>query len=146
MQQSRGHEVFQNYIAAIHTLILSDVATTTIVFGMLLIGLGLGGYFGTGTSSLTALIPAGFGVALAGLGLMARDAEQRGRAIRIAAALAAVGYLACIPGLFKLPAVLAHQDVPRPAAVMSQSAMALLTGVYFVFAMKWFRDARKKTA
>ncbi len=111
-----------------------------------MIGLGLCGYFGTGTSSLTALIPAGFGVALVGLGVMARNVGQRPRATRIAAALAAIGYLACVPALFKLPMVLAHQDIPRPAAVVSQSAMALLTGVYFVFAMKWFRDARKKTA
>ena len=39
--------------------------------------LGLGGYFGTGTSSLTALIPAAFGVGLTGLGVMARDAHKR---------------------------------------------------------------------
>ena len=77
MQQSGAHEAFEDHIAWVHTLILNDVTTTTIVFGMLLIGLGLGGYFGTGTSSLTALIPAAFGLALAGLGVMARDAGKR---------------------------------------------------------------------
>lgn len=110
---------------------------------MLLIGLGLGGYFGTGTSSFTALIPAAFGVVLAGLGVMARDAEKRKLAMHIAVALAAVGYIACVPGLFKLPMVFARQDIPRPAAVISQSAMAMLTGFYLVFAVKSFRDARK---
>ena len=66
------------------------VATTAIVFGMLLAGRGLGGYFGTGTSSLTALIPAAFGVVLTGLGVKARDAGKRKRAMHIAVAVAAV--------------------------------------------------------
>ena len=80
---------------------------------MLLAGLGLGGYFGTGTSSLTALIPAAFGVVLTGLGVMARDAGKPKLAMHIAVAAAAVGYIACIPGLFKLPMLLAGQDIPR---------------------------------
>ncbi|MEO8126168.1 MAG: hypothetical protein ABJF23_05175 [Bryobacteraceae bacterium] len=119
------------------------MATTTIVFGLLLIALGLGGYYGTGTSSLTALIPAAFGIALAGCGLLARNPERRKLAMHIAVGLAAVGYIACVPGLFKLPSVLAHQEVARPAAVWSQSIMAMLTGFYLVFAIKSFRDARK---
>jgi len=110
---------------------------------MLLIGLGLGGYYGTGTSSLTALIPAAFGAVLAGLGVMSRNPEKRKLAMHIAVGVAAVGYIACVPGLFKLPMVLARQDVSRPAAVISQSAMAMLTGVYLVLAVKSFRDARK---
>lgn len=80
---------------------------------MLLIALGLGGYFGTGTSSLTALIPAAFGVGIAGLGVMARGAGKRKRAMHIAVAVAALGFIACVPGLFKLPMLLARQDIPQ---------------------------------
>ena len=40
------------------------MAKTTIIFGVLLVLLGLGSYFGTGRTSLTALIPAGFGLIL----------------------------------------------------------------------------------
>jgi hypothetical protein len=119
------------------------VATTSIVFGTLLIALGLGGYFGTSTRSLTALIPAAFGVILAVLGVMARDAAKRKMAMHIAAAVALVGYIACVPGLFKLPAVMAGQIVERPAAVISQSIMAFITGIFLVLAVKSFRDARK---
>ncbi len=64
-------------------------------------------------------------------------------ATHIGVALAAVGYIACVPGLFKLPMLLAGQDVPQPAAVFSQSAMAMQTAVYILFAVKSFRDARK---
>ena len=44
---------------------------TAIVFGILLIGLGVGGFFGTGAAHPTALIPAAFGLVLALLGLVA---------------------------------------------------------------------------
>jgi len=110
---------------------------------MLLIGLGLGGYYGTGTASLTALIPAALGLTMAGCGVLAGNADRRKLAMHIAVGLAAVGYIVCVPGLFKLPMVLAHQEVARPAAVWSQSAMAILTGFYLVFAFKSFREARK---
>jgi lysylphosphatidylglycerol synthetase-like protein (DUF2156 family) len=123
--------------------ILENVANTTIVFGVLLIALGLSGYFGTGRTSLTALIPAAFGIALAGLGAMARDAAKRKMAMHIAAVLGLIGYLACIPGLFKLPLLMAHQEVPRPAAVISQSIMAFLTAIFVVLCVRSFRAAQK---
>ena len=114
------------------------------VFGLLLIALGLAGYYGTGTSSLTALTPAAFGLAMAVCGVLAGNADRRKLAMHIAVGLAALGFIACVPGLFKLPMVLARQEVARPAAVWSQSAMALLTGIYLVVAFKSFPDARKK--
>ena len=107
---------------------------------MLLAGLGLGGYFGTGTSSLTALIPAAFGVGLTGLGVMARDAGKRKLAMHIAVAVAAVGFIACVPGLFKLPMLLVGQDIPRPAAVISQSAMAVVAALT---ALLWYLTREK---
>jgi hypothetical protein len=119
------------------------LANTAILFGGLLIVLGLGGYFGTGRSSLTALIPAVFGLLLGALGFMARDAAKRKTAMHIAAAVALLGFIACVPGLFKLPMLMAGETIARPAAVVSQSIMALLTGIFVVLAIKSFRDARK---
>ena len=99
---------------------------------MLLIGLGLGGYFGTGTSNLRALIPAAFGVVLTGLGMTARVAEKRKLAMQAAGVWAALGYV-----------VLIHHGSPGTAALISQSVVVMLTVFYFVFAVKSFRDARK---
>lgn len=117
--------------------------TTSIVIGFLLIALGLGGYFGTGTASLTALIPAAFGLVLAGLGVIARNEAKRKMAMHIAAAVALVGFIACVPGMLKVPALLSHQTVARPAAVISQTIMGVITAIFIVLAVKSFRDARR---
>ncbi len=47
------------------------MAKITFGLGLVLIVLGLGAYFGTGRESLTALIPAFFGLPLALLGVVA---------------------------------------------------------------------------
>jgi hypothetical protein len=88
------------------------------------------------------MIPAVFGLVLGALGFIARDAAKRKTAMHIAAAVALLGFLACVPGLFKLPMVMAGQST-RPAAVVSQAIMALLTGIFVVLAVKSFRDARR---
>ena len=54
------------------------MARLTILLGIALIILGLGGYFGTGRESATALIPVLFGLPLIVLGLLAlRDAARK---------------------------------------------------------------------
>jgi uncharacterized membrane protein (UPF0136 family) len=127
----------------IFDLILNDVANKTIVTGILLVILGLGGYFGTGTSSFTALIPAAFGVVFLAFGFMARDDSKRKMAMHITAALALIGFIACVPGLLKFPTMLAGESTARPAAVISQVIMAFITGIYLLFAIQSFRAARK---
>jgi sulfite exporter TauE/SafE len=119
------------------------LANITLVIGIALIALGLGGYFGTGTSSLTALIPAVFGAILALLGFMARDEAKRKMAMHIAVVIGLVGFLGSVPGLMKLPSLLAGQEVARPAAVISQSIMGALTAVFVALCVKSFVDARK---
>lgn len=119
------------------------MANITLVIGIALIGLGLGGYFGTGTSSLTALIPAVFGAILALLGFMARDEAKRKVAMHIAVLIGLIGFLGSVPGLMKLPALLGGQEVARPAAVISQSIMGVLTAVFVALCVKSFIDARK---
>ncbi len=47
------------------------MAKITIGLGIVLIALGFGSYFGTGQASVTALIPAFFGLPLLLLGLVA---------------------------------------------------------------------------
>ena len=52
------------------------MASTTIAFGLLMIGLGVGGYLLTGRHP-TALIPAGVGVVFVVLGALARNDRLR---------------------------------------------------------------------
>src|SRR5688572_2306182 len=81
------------------TATIYTMASTTITFGLLLTLLGLAGYFLTGTSSVTALIPAIFGLLLVVLGFLARSEGVRRHAMHAAAAVALVG---CIGALFSL--------------------------------------------
>ena len=60
--------------------------------------LGLAGFYGTGATHYTALIPAGFGALFLVLGLLALKASLRKHAMHVAAML---GLLGCA---FTLPA------------------------------------------
>ena len=119
------------------------MAATTIWFGIILILLGLVGYFGSGGVSVTALIPAGFGVVLTALGFAARSDSSRRHAMHAAAALGLLGFLGTVPGLLQLPTLLAGGNVARPPAVISQSIMALLMVLFVGLCVKSFIDARK---
>lgn len=115
--------------------------STTIVFGLLLTILGLCGYFLTGTSSFTALIPAAFGLLLMSLGFIARAPGARKHAMHAAAAVALVGFIGALIPLLRTPAGV------RPAiAVFSQVTMAMLSAAFVVLCIKSFRAARRARA
>ena len=122
------------------------MATTTIGFGVVLIILGLAGYFGSGMVSLTALIPAAFGLLLVIFGAMAKDDKRRKMAMHIAVVVGLLGFLGTVPGLLKLGALLSGGDVARPMAVVAQSIMAVLMAIYVAMCVKSFIDARRSRA
>ena len=119
--------------------------STTIALGVVLIVLGLTGYFLTGAASVTALIPAFFGIVIALLGLVARDERRRKHAIHGAVFIALLGFLGSARGLLGIGDVFAG-TAARPAAVISQSLMALLTLGYIVMAVRSFIAARRSRA
>lgn len=108
-------------------------ANVTIGLGALLILLGLGGYFGSGRVSKTALIPAFFGVPILALGLAALRADWHDYALYAALVLAALGFLGAGRGLPGLVRLLAGKEVKRPAAAVAQSVMALLCLAFVVY-------------
>ena len=113
----------------------------TIALGVALIIVGLAGYFLTGAVSLTALIPAAFGLVIALAGLIARDDRKRKHAMHAAVAVALLGFLGSIRGVLQIGALL-DGTAPRPAAVVSQTIMAVLTLGYIVMAVRSFVQAR----
>lgn len=121
------------------------MATTTIGFGIVLIVLGLAGFFGTGAAHPTALIPAIFGVLLAVLGAMARDEKRRKLAMHIAVTVGLLGFLGTVGGLFQLGSAFMGQAA-QPAAVYSKSIMAVLMLIYVGMCVKSFIDARRARA
>lgn len=118
------------------------MAGTTIAFGVVLIVLGVAGYLGSGAASVTALIPAIFGVVLAALGVLARNEAMRKHAMHGAVLIGLLGFLGSARGLMQLPAVLSGGDVARPTAVIAQSVMALLMLLFVGLCVRSFINAR----
>ena len=118
---------------------------TTIGLGIFLIVLGLIAFFVTGMQSVTALIPTFFGIFFLILGLLARKESSRKIAMHIAMVIGLLGLIGTFPGLIKLFPLLTGADVPRPAAVITQTIMAILCIFYLVSGIKSFIDTRKKS-
>ena len=116
--------------------------STTLALGVALIILGLSGYFLTGAASPTALIPAGFGLVIALAGLLARDERKRKHAMHAAVVVALLGFLGSLRGLLQI-GDLFDGTAARPAAIVAQTIMAVLTLGYIVMAVRSFVNARR---
>ena len=92
----------------------------------------------TGTTSVTALIPAIFGLLLVILGFLARSESIRKHAMHAAAAVALVG---CAGALFSL--LRAPLATRAAIAVFSQAAMVVLTALFVGLCVRSFVAARR---
>ena len=113
--------------------------STTRLFGIVLVVLGLASYWGTGRTSVTALIPAIFGAVLLVLALVARKEAARKHAMHVAVLVALVGLIGTAVRL--APALLAGH-VGRPA-VLAQLTMFVLLSLYVAFSVQSFVAARR---
>jgi uncharacterized membrane protein (UPF0136 family) len=120
--------------------------TTTIVTGVLLIVLGIVGYVGTGSEHPTALIPAGFGIALAVCGFLAKAPERRKLFMHIAVTLGLLGFIGTVMGLVKVVRMAAGETIARPEAAESQAVMAFICLIFVGLCVKSFINARKARA
>lgn len=113
---------------------------TTRLFGLILIVLGVASYTMTGRTSMTAMIPAFFGVVLVACAFVARSSEAaRKHAMHAAVAVGLLGALAALGR--GIPAALAG-DATRPA-VLSQLVMGVLLLIYVGLGVQSFIAARK---
>lgn len=117
-----------------------------LALGALLILLGLGGYFGSDRASITALIPAFFGLPIGLLGGVALQAGEKVRAhtMHAAVVIALLGLLGSaggVPGAIKL---VTGGDVSRPPAVVAKAIMALFCLIFIALSVKSFIAARRK--
>jgi len=113
--------------------------STTRLFGLILIVLGVASYVLTDRTSVTALIPAFFGAVLVICALVARNEAARKHAMHAAVAVGLLGALAALGR--GVPAALAG-DATRPA-VLSQLAMGVLLLIYVALGVQSFIAARK---
>lgn len=117
--------------------------TVTALLAFLLIALGLSLYLATGRESVTALIPAFFGVGFAICALLATTERRYKHAMHAAAVLALLGLGGSASGI---PAALRHlggEAIERPEAAWGRTAMALLCAVFLVLAIRSFVQVRR---
>jgi hypothetical protein len=120
------------------------MAKLTIFYALLLIALGVGGYFASGQASVTALIPSFIGVPILICGLIANaNPASRKLTMHIAvffAIIAIAGGSRGIPGFID---VLTGEEVERPQAAIAQGVLVILSAIYVTLGIKSFTAARK---
>jgi hypothetical protein len=116
------------------------MARTTIVFGVLLILLGLGFFVGTGAAQATALIPAAFGVLLGLLGLLATRDAWRMHAMHLVALVSLLGVGGAIEGPIR--GAIQGEHLEFGARLAARILMALLCAALLALCVKSFVDAR----
>lgn len=116
---------------------MTSMTRLSLIAGVLLVIIGLAGYLGTDRISMTALIPAAFGVPIIGLGLMARKEHLRKHAMHAAVLLALVGIMGTASGVAKL---VSGQVELR---FILQAVMLVICVIYTALAVKSFIDVRR---
>jgi hypothetical protein len=119
------------------------MANLSIIYGIIFILMGLISYFGISSESITALIPAFFGIPMLILGWLGLNEKYLKHAMHGVAVLMLLGFFGTIGGLIKFFKMLAGAETARPAAVTVQAIMALMCLVFLFFAVKSFIDARR---
>lgn len=116
---------------------------TSVFFGILLVAIGAAGYFygrSVGSTSLTALIPAAFGLVFILCGLLAGMKESlRKHAMHAAAAVALIGFILTAGRL-----IMRVGQLTMSAAVISQLATAVVCLIFLLAAIGSFAAARRK--
>ena len=120
--------------------------STSIICGILLILIGLAGYLygmANGNASLTAFIPAVFGLVLVILGFIGKSKESLRKHVMHGAVLfGLLGFLATVSSFLKIPALL-NGTAERPSAVVAQLAMSVVCLGFVILCVRSFIDARK---
>lgn len=119
----------------------------SILVGAILAALGVSAYLGSGTSSVTALIPSFLGallIALGAVGLRGGAARRHAmHGVAVVALLGVLGSLRAVPGLV---ALVSGGAVERPIALLAQALTIVLCGVLLALTVQSFVRARRARA
>ncbi|MGI8786235.1 MAG: hypothetical protein ACR2HG_00555 [Pyrinomonadaceae bacterium] len=119
--------------------------STSIISGVLLILIGILGYVFSiidGNTSLTALIPAAFGLLLLAFGIIARSNENlRKHLMHAAVVVALLGFIIPVARI-----VSKISDIKVSLAVLSQAAMALVCLFFVILSVQSFVNARRQSS
>ncbi|MGA2350783.1 MAG: hypothetical protein ABSF70_10150 [Terracidiphilus sp.] len=118
------------------------MAKITLIFAVLLIALGLVGFFGTGHTHYTALIPAWIGLVLGICGGLAISPNEGRRKLfmHISVTIGLFGFLGAIVELMRNLTSNKALDMP---ALEAKLALAWLLIIYVVLCVRSFITARR---
>lgn len=122
------------------------MAKISVVFAILLIALGLAGYFGTGAQHATALIPTWFGAALGLFGLLAMSPDEGRRKLfmHVNVTIGLLGFLGgAIEALRGYVHALNSGLHPDMVALASKLTMTGLLLIYVILCVRSFIAARR---
>lgn len=122
---------------------MNNMPQITIGYALLLIVMGIGGYFYFDQASKTILIPAYFGAVVLIVGLVALKEKFLKHAMHFAAMLGLLGVFASVRGFLQLPTLVSGGEVLRPNAVIMQSGMFLLSAIFVTLCVMSFIRVRK---
>ncbi len=109
-------------------------STLGIVLGAVLVVIGIAAYVVSDFASITALIPAIFGVIIAGFGVVGRQTERRRLAVIGIGVLALLGVAGSARGISDVIALLTGGAVDSTVAAVAQGSM-ILVGLILLFAV-----------
>ena len=122
------------------------MAKISIIFGLILIILGLISYLGISSESITALIPTFLGIPVLILGFLALNEKYLKHAMHGTAVLMLLGFAGTIGGLIKFFRMLGGEVFERSSAITIQAIMAMICMIFLIFAIKSFVDTRRKSS
>lgn len=119
------------------------MTVTTLTFGAVFVAIGVFSYFSSGGVSVTALIPAFFGLLFLVFGAVAHYKPSLSRAMTIATAILAVlGIGGTAKGLVSFVNWLGGTAVERLFAVSVQAGFCVLSAILLILAIRSLMEAR----
>jgi hypothetical protein len=122
------------------------MAKVTIIFGVLLIVLGVVGYFGTGGAHPTALIPTWFGLALGVGGFLAISPSEGRRKIFMHINVT-IGLIGCVGAFIVAVQGYGHArslgEDPDYIAFAAKIAMGMILLTYTILCVRSFIEVRR---
>ena len=122
------------------------MAKLTVVFGILLIVIGVTGYVLTGSEHPTALIPSGAGILFIIFGMLANSEDPKKRKLwmHISVTVALLLFLSLIRADIDVIRLSRGAYFEYPAAVLEKSGTSLLSLLYVLFCIRSFIAARRQ--
>ena len=124
------------------------MARITILFGVLLIIVGVIGFVATGSQHYTALIPAAVGLLFIIFGSLASSADQKKLKLwmHIAVTIGLLGFLGTFPAVVDLVRYWKGKYILHPIAVEEKAAMSLLCLAFVLLCVRSFIAVRRSRA